>query len=318
MSTLMSTLTRTIPTLTIACLGLACVEPGEPIDELEARERMADLDPSELEAIDQTSLPSDVDADTNVCTLEARPAVLVSVMQSFGDYYGPVNGEATVLYRHWDGSEWGEILEAQCIDEDCTRAALGFGVPGIYVLGAFACGDGQLGVVEVGETEDGCHVETVHASFVLDDVDPACRADIDSWASSSAGLGLTPSPGGVDTVQAPCEPRAKSPSVIAMTGVIEGDIAWPRTPDQIVAKHESEEQATSMTCIDDDCSTFVHGWDQAGEFEVSAEICGTWVSQTVEVQATADGCHVDTVWVPMFADGTLCDDEPSLGAVATD
>ena len=195
--------------LTILCLGasvgLACVPADEPVPITQAER----------------------DSGPPACTLEAYPATIVHVMQGMGDHVEPLAGEATVLYRSWSEEEgWSEVEEAWCINEACTVASLGFGEPGSYAIGAFGCGDYALTAIEVGETADGCHVDTVTTPIVLDEIDPWCMGPDELSADEPA----TSPP--ADPLLA-CPMDSEEPTIIASTGVLEQDILWPWTPTEM-------------------------------------------------------------------------------------
>lgn len=72
----------------------------------------------------------------------------------------------------------------------------------------------------------------------------------------------------------------------------------------------SEPQRRRGRCLDSVCSTWGVGYDQPGHYEVEATICGHQVSMTFDVEAEGDGCHADTLTLPLQADPRWCDELP--------
>lgn len=291
----------------LAAVGLACTaqpepEPGDGVDPYALMQEVEAAAPVEVASLSVDEL---VDPG-ETCSLEARPAAIVSVLQRSGDEIRPLADDATVLYRSWSAERgWGEVREALCSNSACTLASIAHGRDGQYLIGAFGCGDHALTGVEVGRTADACHVDTAYVPIVLDDIEPACQTesyvDLDDDATSFPAHPT-------DTILAheecPLEPAR--PSVVALTGVQEGDILWPWTPGRIVSRHQSERDADPMSCVDPECTMYLDGWAQTGRFEITAEVCGQQLHETVEVEPTLDGCNVQTEWVSLAVDAEDC------------
>ena len=274
-------------TVFVAAAGLACVaEPDE--SEQRAATLMDAIDyaePTDVEVLGA----SELEYDGEVCSLEARPAALIGVIDQHGRSLSGLADDVALLYTHREPSgEWSDPAEGLCIDADCQRWAIGYAQPGEYVVGAFACGDYELGRFRVGMTEDGCHVDTVSARLQLD-LAPACLSE--------------------DVVDAePCDSSEPvNPSVVAMTGVIRGDLVIPQPPSELSLQHRSEDEPDSMDCLDEDCTTHVSDdYGVSGEFRLRAELCGDLITRSVNVEPDVDGCGVETEWVSVYTDAQQC------------
>jgi len=305
----------------LACSTLACL-PADEGGDIDPYALMAEVDAAE-QAEPNPIVPDEVDDPTPNCSLEARPAAMVRVLASHGATIEQLPDDATVLYRrHTSTDGWGEVREAYCSNPTCSIASLGHGQPGNYLIGAFACGDYALTGVAVQQTPDGCHVETEYVPMVLGDAEPGCFGP-DAFESAGES---TPGPDpelavGAEPIadpQTPAEPTElilddadcpvefANPSIVASAGVIQGDILWPQTPGRILSRHQSDSSADPMNCLDPECTLFHDEWGLTGEFEVTAEICGRTVQQTVEVEPTLDGCNVETEWVGLMVDAEDC------------
>jgi hypothetical protein len=217
----------------------------------------------------------------------------------------PLPEEATVLVRRWSAEHgWGLTEEAVCANESCTLASFGFGEPGTYLVGAFACGDAQITGVEVGETADGCHVDTAYVPLVLDAPNTDCLQATGIDDPEQAQLTSAPSSWILAHEECPLEPD--NPAVVVTTGVLDGDLLWPMRPERVTSEWVGVGQEVPMQCIDASCTTFVTGWGATGTFELSADLCGEQVTKTVEVSPTQDGCNVETQWVGLNVEAGRC------------
>jgi hypothetical protein len=98
------------------------------------------------------------------CTDEARFSVVVEVVDAQGE---PVPG-ATLRYVY----EGGEPTAAQCSSRDandvCTAWWIGSEETGMFIVTATAPGGASgTAIAFVGETDDGCHVETQERRVVV-------------------------------------------------------------------------------------------------------------------------------------------------------
>lgn len=281
---------------TASALALAC-GPEEELATEDMRSMMFDVEAAEPASSVKPMSDDPVGADElddpiEGCTLEARPAALITVLDDRGEL---LSGDELdgVWWRNWQSEDegWSEPLEALCIDEECTHYAIGHATPGSYLVGAFGCEDYTLERFEVELTEDGCHVDTLDVRLTLDATSPACIVEDDELAPNTAS----------------CEDDTRTnPAVIALTGVQQGDMILPWQPKLITARHESESAPSQMNCLDEECTQWADGWNQAGEFELEAQLCGQEVTRTVDVDAAEDGCGVETEWVGMYVDAPQC------------
>jgi hypothetical protein len=313
-STPSPTATHTAPSfaaaLTLAAataVGLACTPEAPDDDQTRAgllMEAIDDADPAEAVAIAPSASALLGDYNANVCTLEARPAALLSVVDQYGEPLAGLDDEVTLLYTHRGSSgEWSEPREGLCVAAGCERWAIGHGIPGEYVVGAFACADHAVSRLRVGMTEDRCHVDTVSARLQLE-LAPSCRV-----AEAIDEPGHDPElPPLDDPAPTRCDPmQPESPSVVAMTGVIQGDLVIPHPPKELALRYGGADQAVSMDCLDEGCTTFAsQDYSVAGDFRVRAELCGEVITESVSVEAAEDGCGVQTEWVGLYTSAPQC------------
>ncbi len=275
-----------------AAVGLGCAPEPEAEAELRADLLIDAIDeaPALAVAALQAPLP---DLDPGVCTLEARPAALIGVVDQGGGELTGVDDGVTVMFVHKqaDGS-WSEPEEGLCIDADCSRWAIGYAQPGEYIIGAFACaGAYELGRFEVGRTADGCHVDTVTTRLQLE-LAPACMSVDDELDGEPLTCGTS---------------LPAKPSVIAMTGVIVGDMVIPQPPSELTLEQPGADTPKPMSCVDPSCTLYASAsYGLPGEFELDAQLCGEQISRELTVEPTPDGCNVQTEWVGVFSDAERC------------
>ncbi|NVB42345.1 hypothetical protein G6O69_31270 [Pseudenhygromyxa sp. WMMC2535] len=349
----MTKTTRTF-TLTLTCAFALGAIAGGCVAEADASEGMANLDDATLvRAQPLDALPDQLLDEAIVdgsCTLEARPAAIVSVSHQVGDEVSPQ--PAKVLWRHLGEDGWGEVHEAFCIDEACTRFSLGHGQSGMFAVGAFSCDAEQLQLIEVGMTDDDCHVDTVEMSMNLGELAPACMGQGavergDSLGEFTAAVGpryvgvgqlgereRTPSapewitderepgvgepwvtderarPEGELEIVPPCVGEAQSPAVIASTSIITEGGVAMATSPDAIAISYEGGPEAPMACLDEDCTAFVDGWGDAGIYTVSVEICSEVVTRRVKVVSTDECGEVQTEWVGLFVHEQDCEDDP--------
>jgi hypothetical protein len=231
------------------------------------------------------------------CTLEARPSAIVQLIDSNTGSSAPVFVSASaVWFEYTDETGKHETARAACVDDECSEWLLGYERPGTYMVHAQVCGHEYTREITVGTTEDGCHVDTQWVRMEVD--------------SSLCGPELAPA----DTVTAPHNPC----TLDARFSVIVDVLAEVDGRDQPVATQrrsfrwsgDGEQRWWPGLCLDEECSQFAAGIEQAGRFEVSAQVCDELVSTTVTVGKTEDGCHVDTEFVTLHAKLDGCDEAP--------
>ena len=92
------------------------------------------------------------------CDMVAHPAVFVSVVQRYDDYYATV----PVDMVHW--TYQGETYDARCLgtpgSDDCYAWVAGYETPGEFEVSTEYCDVEVSDIVHVGITDDGCHVKT--------------------------------------------------------------------------------------------------------------------------------------------------------------
>lgn len=142
--------------LTLASLALGlfsaqgCTIGPAPNTELFTVEDAYAQMESDAKARPQTAALSELDGLP--CTLEARPAVVVNVFRSLSGELGSAGEPDVVLYRVWLPLEgWSEVRSAECADDDCSAAPLGYGEPGLYESGAYACSDSVIARAQIGD-----------------------------------------------------------------------------------------------------------------------------------------------------------------------
>lgn len=100
----------------------------------------------------------------------------------------------------------------------------------------------------------------------------------------------------------------------------------PVRATSVTWSHGDTDVANQAECMDEMCSSWVAGWEVAGDITVNATLhedtpdpC-CWISdsavQTVHVPMTADGCHVVTQSVTLVLDPSslVCADADESGA----
>lgn len=248
-----------------------------------------------------------------VCTEEARTSVIVHIQDQWG---APYEAEA-VIYRV-DG---GDIERAECVDESCTEWIAGMETPGDYAIDAQICGEHVQVTASVGMTADGCHVETAHV-YVTAPID-ACAA---TAHISKEGTIVPPKEG---TIVPPKEatvifpaPTCEGPMLPSVIlEIVDGDseVAKPVEADLVTWQIKEIQPITNALCLpagffaDEGitewnglCKMWMLGFEQAGDFDITATVCNKRYQETVRVMHQEDGCHVDTEHVRIVADIEDC------------
>lgn len=103
------------------------------------------------------------------CTLEARPAVLVTVVDAGGN----VQRDARVTFTRDGNPEQQAMCNGNQLNPQppCDRWVTTYEWPGEYVITATSADGSRTGLaqVKVGETSDGCHVITETVRITLPD-----------------------------------------------------------------------------------------------------------------------------------------------------
>jgi hypothetical protein len=238
------------------------------------------------------------------CTLEARASALVTVRIADGSALGPAQVQK-MWYRVSDvetpraapvdpdgddltapGSDW---KLAACADSGCSRWVLGYETPGYYEIRASVCGRTHQARTVVGMTADGCHVETEELEILVDAED--CADDPERPIAA-------PPP-------TECTLEARPSLMIQLVDADHGT-AVKAHADSLAAMLEGQTAPIQGTCLDEECSMWSVGTEQAGTFHVVANVCGTASELDVRVPMTADGCHVETQYRLMEVDASRC------------
>lgn len=130
----------------------------DPCEEMNPDDPLCQPDPlegrSQEGAVDSLRAPPEPGPE---CSPVAHPSVHVVPVQRFDDYFVVVDVN-TVWFEHE-----GKVQEARCVmeDDECTGAWIaGYGLAGRITVSTEYCDHMVSKTVEVGHTEDGCHVES--------------------------------------------------------------------------------------------------------------------------------------------------------------
>lgn len=241
--------------------------------------------------------------NAGVCTMEARPSVVVKILDETG---APMSADS-VWFEHTpdDANETFRASQrAECADEDCTEWVVGREMTGNFTVHANVCGQmfHERGI-QVGMTDDDCHVETEEVVFMAEPcaaVDPATGVTLDRPEE--------------------CSPELRSSVVVHVT---EGAAGEPAPPEAVwwAMKPNTQDADLSQAplpdgtfdeggkpeldkylgyCTDEGCTSWNVGWDQPGHYWVWVRSCGETVVREVDVEME-DRCHVETqhVYVPV-------------------
>ncbi len=230
-----------------------------------------------------------------VCTLEAAPSVIVQITAGEGTTAKAITADG-VWYEITDAAGGTETVRGECLDDECTEWILGYEQEGTYAIHADVCGQEYEGSATVELTDDGCHVNTQWVQIPVD-------------ASTCAVEPADVPVGQAEPTTCTLESR---PSVIVDVAARKGDRLWPMPADRVFFQWSGDKGNREFpgTCLNEDCSQFAAGREQAGEFTVGAEVCGNVFTESVEIGKTEDGCHVDTDRVVIVADLNGCEGGP--------
>lgn len=222
------------------------------------------------------------------CTLESRPSVLVDVQARIGDQTMPIPTDK--VFYSWSGDTAGGELPGLCLNEECSSFAAGREQEGTFVVGAEVCGKAVTAEVEVGKTEDGCHVET--ESVVLTPDLDACKTPLEFTAP--------PAP-------TSCTLEAR-PSAFVFPVTDGGDVWIPHPTEQLWFEHGDtrHEAYCAEEAENGKCAWWITGYELDGRIKAFTESCGAEQSVSFSVDKTEDGCHVQTRYVPVFVDTSRC------------
>ncbi len=302
--------TIAIVVLPLALVLAACAPDPDtippPIEYLQGPDDIDAIDPMPHTHVHSIAPPP---GKLGLCTLEARAAALVDVLDQHGHRLDGISQDIELLWRVWSPEDgWSDVQPGFCVGDPCDRWAIGFEQPGRYVVAASGCGDEIARRFDVGMTEDGCHVDTQHVRVQFEEatLEATGACTIEPTLPVEPAEPVEPVEGGMSELATPCIGGERSePAVIALTGVQNFDVMLPWTPDKIHLLPEGGE-LRPMDCLDNECTQWIGGSGQSGAFRVQAAICGRWVSTDVEVERSEDGCGVQTQWVILIAEDAGC------------
>ena len=248
--------------------------------------RKVDLATTELVFPEPKEPPKISAPEPETCSNVAYPSVMIKIAR--GDDSSVTATTPQGVYYQIDG---GVPTAALCMDDTCSLWAAGWEEPGTFDIHALYANKRQTKQVEVGMSKYGCHVDTQNVTFVFEP-EPADLDEVDE------GPFLTNKP-------RECTYEAR-PSVIV--DIVDGDseVAKPVEAKSVWWEIEEIQSTTRALCVEEPCSQWFVGIEQAGEFDIFAEVCGQTLEAKASVEHTADGCHVDTERVTIVADIENC------------
>lgn len=224
--------------------------------------------------------------EPQICSREARPSVLVSLVHGAGANQRPVTPYG-VYYQIDDG----QLYSGLCLDQACHQVAAGWEQTGRFSI--YAVHDQQLyrARAEVEMQDDGCHVSTELAEIRVD-APQVVGVPIDQ------GPFLTAAP-------RQCTYEAR-PSAIVEIVDSDSEVAGPVHAKSVWYEIEEVREPTRGMCVHEPCGTWIVGIEDAGVLDIHADVCGEIISTQVRVEHEPDGCHVDTQYVKMVAPIDAC------------
>lgn len=232
--------------------------------------------------------------DPEECT--ATDAPRASVVVSFATQDGKAVAADEVRYSVVDKQDDGSFQiptytqPGTCLDDDCTRWAVGVEEDGHFRIEAEACGETQHASIEVGLDEAGCHVDTERVEIEVDGV--ACAKDEDFPLKDPAH----------------CDKMARPSAHIWV--VQRYDDYYATVPvDKVywTTKDGGKQDARCLTDLaDGSCYAWVAGYEIPGKMEISTEWCDVEVKRQIDVGMTEDGCHVQTEYMMLEVETRGC------------
>ena len=253
---------------------------------------------TDIRAPETNPVPPDLDLKSGkTCTLEARPSVLVTVVNRVEDMMIPVHPDR--VFYNWDGDTSGRTSSGICLNETCSQFAAGWEQAGVFTVGAEVCGKTSRTQVTVGKTHDDCHVET---EFVLLEADVSgCNKPTDPAYEVPADLNCMP---------------ALWPSAIVLPVTDGGDVYLPHPTEDLFYTIDGGRAMPGHCAEKADngkCRMWVTGWGQTGKFHAFTETCERRTEFAYAVHLAEDGCRPKTEFVPAFVDTTGCLTPPTPG-----
>lgn len=244
-------------------------------------------------APDDVAVPPTGELGTH-CTPAPHYSVIVNTVTAIDGAYVPAQPSSVYGFYRPDGTAGNEAISGLCLDEKCTKHAVGIEQAGPFDIKVEACGAEFTDTVTVGKTEDGCHVDTEVITIFVDP-DKCVAPD------PVPTLDVAPVPKVCDLMAVP--------SAIVYTAKQVDDYFAPIPVDEVWGIHSGER--VKGLCVEanpDDrgCTQWVVGYELAGEMTVSAAHCGKEASADIRIDETEDGCHVITEYVTLEPDTTGC------------
>jgi hypothetical protein len=236
--------------------------------------------------------PADVplaNPEPTQCTLEARPSVVANVVVPNGTAMVPFQPDK--VWYTWSGDKGGRQIPGTCLDEECSKFAAGREQEGRFTVAAELCGQTFTADVDVGKTEDGCHVDTQVASI---------QASLQMCEGGPPPLDPVPA-------DVTCTLEAR-PSAFIFPVTDGGDVWLPHPTEQLWYEHDDtrEKAYCAEEAENGKCAWWIAGYEQAGRFKAHTESCGEQNTIEYSVEKTPDGCHVSTEFLPIFVDTKGC------------
>lgn len=244
---------------------------------------------------------SELTVTQKVCTLEARPSVLVSVVGQVDSHLVPLATDRVFYEVHEPSTpehptksvrpNSGE-LPGVCLNEACSLFAAGFERTGGFEVGAEVCGEVVTTRVTVGKTSDGCHVETQHVQLMGDA--SKCKPPV------SAATSVHPKP--------ECNAKDMPPSAFVFPVTDGGDVWLPYPTKALHFVHDGETHRAycARPAASGKCTWWVVSGGLTGRFRAFTETCGIETAVSFSVETTEDGCYPVTEYVPVFMDTHGC------------
>jgi hypothetical protein len=236
----------------------------------------------------ETALAPELTVTQKVCTLEARASVLVNVVGQVESHLVPLPADR-VFYEHAGSGEQPGV----CLNDACSLFAAGFETTGGFEIGAEVCGELLTTRVSVGETSNGCHVDTQHVQLMGDA--SKCQEPL-----TLAATPIEPKP--------QCDREDMPPSALVFPVTDGGDVWLPYPTEALHFLHDGaiHRGDCAQTADNGMCTRWVVNGGLTGRFQAFTETCGIESAVSFSVETSEDGCYPETAFVPLFVDTHGC------------
>ena len=188
-------------------------------------------------------------------------------------------------------------LSATCLDEACTKWKVAPGDNGEIHVKAQACGQSFEEVTLVDRDEEGCN----HGDKEIDLI-------VDLTSCSPGGDGGSDAPTDITNKGEKACTLEIRPSIELHLWKKHSDYFSPATPESVKYVYKGggtpSEVNPPASCVDDRCTTWNIGAEQAGAFDIEVTSCGK--TQIVHAGVKADACHVMTERLDVVLEGFEC------------